>query len=68
MSEARCFDCNETFDPLVAFEPTRDGYQGCPHCDSSLTRLFNQRSGEDEPDPEKADIQYPFNGPGGVES
>lgn len=62
--EARCFDCNETFDAKNAFCRPK----GCPHCDASLERLFNQRSGDEEPDPEKADIQYPFDGPGGVES
>lgn len=60
--EARCFDCNKTFNPFVAFERTHDGHRGCPHCEASLTRLFNQRSGEEEPDPEAVEINRNHDG------
>lgn len=60
--EALSFDCEKTFNPYVAF----DGHQGCPHCDADLDRLFQQRSGEETPNPDGVKIDYPFDGPGGV--
>lgn len=61
--EPRCFDCNETFDALVAFERTTNGYRGCPHCSATLGRLYEQRDEKereetaeliDEAEPEEA--------------
>lgn len=63
MNEAECWDCSARFNPLVAFHRN-----GCPECPATLERLFQQRDGEAERDPEAVEIDYPIDEPGGVVS
>lgn len=56
-NEAECWDCDVVFNPLVAFYG-----DGCPGCSADLDDLFNQRSGDDKPDPERVEIQRNHDG------
>lgn len=58
-NDAECWDCGAVFNPLVAFY-----HDGCPGtgCDADLDDLFNQRSGDSKPDPERVQIQRNHDG------
>lgn len=59
-TRVECPNCGEEFDAVAA---ARRRGEACPHCKASWKALHAQVAPDN--DPADAEIEYPFDGPGG---